>query len=155
MYTFTKEERLCSQKLLDELYHKGSSFLLYPFSVIWLLQEPVAKPVQVVLQVPKRRFKHAVDRNYIRRRMREIYRLHKSELLYPFLKSDQTLLLGISYIGKELPEYAFMDSKLKEVFKKLVKEIALKQEGEPSWCVSLRTFSCFSSSYTNICYRPY
>ncbi|MEY3437046.1 MAG: hypothetical protein RL335_1502, partial [Bacteroidota bacterium] len=36
MYTFTKEERLCSQKLLDELYHKGSSFLLYPFSVIWL-----------------------------------------------------------------------------------------------------------------------
>jgi len=130
MYTFTKEERLCSQKLLDELYHKGSSFLLYPFSVIWLPHEPGAKPAQVVLQVPKRRFKHAVDRNFIRRRMREIYRLHKSEWLYPFLKSDQTLLLGISYIGKELPEFAFMESKLKEVFKKLVKEIALKQEGE-------------------------
>lgn len=129
MYTFTKEERLCNQKLLDKLYHKGSSFLLYPFSVVWLPNERLAQPAQVVLQVPKRKFKHAVDRNYIRRRMREVYRLHKSELLYPFLKPDQTLLLGIAFVGKELPEFPFLEAKLKEVFKKIVKEIEVKQEG--------------------------
>lgn len=121
MYTFKKEERLCSKKLLDKLYHSGSSFLLYPFRLTWLVTEvlPADVPAQVVISVSKRKFKRAVDRNLIKRRSREIYRLNKAELLYSFL--EKPLLLGISYIGNEIADYPFMEKKLSQALLKLKK----------------------------------
>ncbi|HEX8378266.1 MAG TPA: ribonuclease P protein component [Pedobacter sp.] len=126
MYTFRKEERLCSKKLLDELFHKGSSFLVYPFRVVSLPQAlTVDTPSQVVIAVSKRKFKRAVDRNLIKRRVREAYRLNKEELLYSFLKENQLqLLISIHYIGKEIPEYQFVDKKLKQAIKKLTESYA-------------------------------
>lgn len=123
MYSFSKEERLCSVKLIDKLFHSGSSFLLYPFRIIWL-QEPLPglSPVQVLISVPKKKFKRAVDRNLIKRRIREIYRLQKSEQLYPFLNENSaTIILGINYIGKEIGNYAFMEKKLDAAILKLKK----------------------------------
>jgi ribonuclease P protein component len=122
MYTFKKEERLCSKKLLEKLFHNGSSFLLYPFRIVWLpssLSDPML-PVQVVINVPKRRFKHATDRNLIKRRVREVYRLHKGELLYPFLiERESQIILSINYIGKEISEYPLIEKKLKASLEKL------------------------------------
>ncbi|MFM6976000.1 MAG: ribonuclease P protein component [Sphingobacteriaceae bacterium] len=123
MYTFKKEERLCSQKLLDKLFHNGSSFLLHPFRVIWLkADEPQAVAAQVVIQVAKRRFKRAVDRNLIKRRIREVYRLHKASMLYSYLPAGQTLLLGINYVGQDIPDYHKLEEKLKKALKNLEKE---------------------------------
>ena len=124
MYSFTKEERLCSIKLIDELYHNGSSFLLYPYRVVWLTTEslPADKPVQVLISVPKKKFKHAVDRNLIKRRIREIYRLQKSEHLYPFINEQSAgMLIAINYIGNEIGEYAFMEKKFTAAITKLKK----------------------------------
>jgi ribonuclease P protein component len=120
MYTFKKEERLCSKKLLEELFHNGSSFLLYPFRITWLTKifDPDI-PVQVVINVSKRRFKHATDRNLIKRRTREAYRLYKGELLYPFLKErNRQVLLSINYIGKEISGYPLIDKKLRAALEK-------------------------------------
>ena len=121
MYTFKKEERLCSKKLLDKLYHNGSSFLLYPFRLTWLATDelPSDVPAQVVISVPKRKFKRAVDRNLLKRRTREAYRTNKGEHLYSFLQKP--ILLGISYIGKEITDHSFMEKKLKQAFSKLKK----------------------------------
>jgi ribonuclease P protein component len=126
MYTFRKEERLCSKKLLDKLFHNGSSFLVYPFRVVSLTQAlTVDTPSQVVIAVSKRKFKRAVDRNLIKRRVREAYRLNKEELLYSFLKENQLqLLISIHYIGKDIPEYQFIDKKLKQAIKKLTESYA-------------------------------
>ena len=119
MYTFNKEERLCNKRLLNKLFHDGSSFILYPFRVVFL-KEKLSVPfgAQVVIHVPKRNFKRAVDRNILKRRIREIYRLHKSDLLYSFL-SHQQVLLGIGYIGKEVADYNLLDKKLAAAFEKL------------------------------------
>ena len=127
MYTFKKEERLCSKKLLEKLFHNGSSFLLYPYRIVWLAEKlPAEVPVQVVISVPKRRFKKAVDRNLIKRRIREIYRLNKAEFLYSyFTGSEKQLLLAIHYVGKDIPEYAFMDKKLKLAIEQL-RKLSLK-----------------------------
>lgn len=122
MYTFIKEERLCNKKLLEKLFRDGSSFLLYPFRIVWLSQsrETANVPAQVVIGVPKRRFKRAVDRNLLKRRIREVYRLNKSEYLYSFLQEPPAeLLLGIHYIGKEIEEYAFIEKKLKLALQQL------------------------------------
>jgi ribonuclease P protein component len=118
MYTFRKEERLCNKRLLEELFHKGSSFLCYPYRVSWRLADAAqAVPVQVVFPVPKKRYKHAVDRNLIRRRMREAYRLHKQQNFYEFLnQANIKLTLSLSYIGKEIEPYQLMEKKMLKLF---------------------------------------
>ncbi len=120
MYTFLKEERLCSKKHLDLLFKNGSSFLFYPFRISYLFVDALLpSPVQVVISVPKKRYKRAVDRNLIKRRIREAYRLNKAQQLYPILASTtKGLLLSIQFVGKEIPEFEFMQQKLKLVFEK-------------------------------------
>lgn len=124
MYTFKKEERLCNKRLIDGLFHNGSSFLCYPFRVSWMLADGGQQfPAQVVFSVSKRRFKRAVDRNAVKRRMREAYRLHKQALLYDVLNSaDKKLVLSISYIGKEISPYEFFEKKMIKLLTQLAGE---------------------------------
>ncbi len=102
IYTFKKEERLCNKKLIDQLYHNGSSFLCYPFKVSWLITTaPQLSPAQVLFSVSKKRYKKAVDRNLIKRRMREAYRLHKEQHIYSMLcDSEKRIVFSIGFIGK-------------------------------------------------------
>ena len=126
MNTFKKEERLCSKKSLDLLFKNGSSFLLYPFRITYLFIDEVHQyPAQVVINVAKKRYKRAVDRNLIKRRTREAYRLQKELLLYAHLANHTTLLLlSLQFIGKEKYEYTFFEKKLGLAFKKLISQIS-------------------------------
>ena len=120
MYTFKKEERLCSKKLIEKLFNSGSSFLVYPFRITWLVSGlPADVPAQVIISVSKRKFKKAVSRNLLKRRMREIYRLNKAAFLYSFV--DDPMVLMISYVGNEINDYHMMEKKLKQAFQKLEK----------------------------------
>jgi len=120
MYTFRKEERLCSRKHLDLLFKNGSSFLLYPFRISYIFVDfPAEVQVQVVINVPKKRYKRAVDRNLLKRRIREVYRLNKQENLYSKLPADKGLLLfSIQFIGKDKYEFSFIEKKLVAAFKR-------------------------------------
>ena len=126
MYTFKKEERLCNKKLIDELFHNGSSFLCYPFKVSWMYTDAIfGYPVQVLLSVSKKRYKRAVDRNLIKRRMREAYRLHKQQYLYGLLENRQKkILLSLGYIGKEIANYDLIDKKMLKLLLQLNTEIS-------------------------------
>jgi ribonuclease P protein component len=125
MYTFKKEERLCNKKLIDKLFHNGSSFLCYPFKASWLLVDaPAQFPVQILFSVSKRRYKHAVDRNLIKRRMREAYRLNKQKYLYDVLNSsNKKIVLSVGFIGKEIAEYDFAEKKMLKLLTQLCAEI--------------------------------
>ncbi|MGY4384468.1 ribonuclease P protein component [Pedobacter sp. UYP24] len=126
MNTFTKEERLCSKKLLDLLFKNGSSFLLYPFRISYLpIRATHQYPVQVVINVSKKRYKRAVDRNLIKRRIREAYRLQKELQLYTSISVSGTLvLLSIQFVGKQIYDFSFFEKKLALVMKKLVLNIS-------------------------------
>lgn len=124
---FIKEERLCSKKRLSALFQNGSSFLFYPFRVTCLSSPVLTQkmPVQVVIAVPKKRFKSSVDRNLIKRRIKEAYRLNKETHLYPFLNQDhQKIILAINYVGKEIHDFDFIAQKLLGTFKTLSKNLA-------------------------------
>lgn len=120
MYTFRKEERLCSRKHLDLLFKSGSSFLLYPFRVSYLfIDQPADVPAQVVINVPKKRYKRAVDRNLLKRRIREAYRLNKQNQLYLPLPANKGLLLfSIQFVGKDKYAFPFIEKKLIATFKR-------------------------------------
>ncbi|AIM36047.1 ribonuclease P protein component [Sphingobacterium sp. SG20118] len=127
--TFKKEERLCSVKLIDTLFHKGSSFVCYPYRVVFyspkddnhLVLENTAS--QVIISVSKRRFKRAVDRNLMKRRMRECFRLQKNVGLTPFLQQHHLpLLFTIQYVGKGKLAYDFLYSHMEKALIKLKNE---------------------------------
>ena len=126
MYTFKKEERLCNKKLIDTLFHNGSSFLCYPFKASWLFVDgPQQFPVQILFSVSKKRFKRAVDRNLIKRRIREVYRLNKQQYLYDQLNSsDKKIVLSLGYIGKEIAPTDFIEKKMLKFLTQLCTEIA-------------------------------
>lgn len=127
MNTFKKEERLCSKKLIEELLQNGSSFLLYPLKVVWLvkpLTEPSPFPAQLVISVAKKRFRKANKRNRVKRLIRETYRINKEDLLYQFLKEHNLILsLMFSYVGNDIFTFADLERKLKLCLNRLVKEI--------------------------------
>ena len=126
MYTFKKEERLCNKKLIEQLYHNGSSFLCYPYKVTWLITESVETfPAKVVFSVPKKRFKHSVDRNQIKRRMREAYRLNKQATLYSFLlEQNKSIALSLGYVAKDIIPFDVAQKKMIKLLGQLCVEIA-------------------------------
>jgi ribonuclease P protein component len=124
IYSFQKEERLCSKKLLTVLFNNGSSFLLYPFRVTWVYSLSLNQdfPVQLLTAVPKKRFKSSVDRNAIKRKIKEAYRLNKGQYLYPRLQNNK-ILLSLNYVGNQIHEFDYIQKKLLATFILLLKKL--------------------------------
>lgn len=123
-YYFKKEERLCSIKLIEELYRQGSSFSFYPFRIVFqsIIEQEV--PVQIVISVPKKKFKLAVDRNRIKRQIREIYRHSKEDFFYPQLQEKGIKLqLLLIYTGNEIITTSKLQKKLNLALERLLNRL--------------------------------
>ena len=89
-FTFSRAEKLKQKRLFDQLFRGAQKKLHHPVLAIWQVCElPEPVPAQVGFSVPKKHFKKAVQRNQVKRRLREAYRLNNSSLHHQ-LNSNQT-----------------------------------------------------------------
>lgn len=108
--TFSKEERIVSKKQIDRLFagHGSHSKAAFPLRAVYVVEECGSgrAPVQVLVSVPKRKFRHAVDRNRVKRQIREAYRLNK-ELLTAAVPAGKALSLAFVWLAdRHLPSAA-------------------------------------------------
>lgn len=124
-FTFRKEERLCSQKTIELLFAQGQSFVKYPFRVIYLEQPDHTFPVpaQVLMSVSKKRFKRANRRNWIRRRMKEAYRLNKDAFYQWLVKKESGMALAFIYLPTEMLSFAEIEKGIIQSLRKLCETI--------------------------------
>ncbi|MBO7140294.1 MAG: ribonuclease P protein component [Prevotella sp.] len=101
-FQFKKSERIVSQKQIDELFTGVGSHTraAFPLRVVYIIKvrEDDRPPAQLLISVPKRRFRHAVDRNRVKRQLREAYRTNK-HLLLPAIPSDQTVSIAFIWLS--------------------------------------------------------
>lgn len=114
-YSFSKQEKLTGKKKIEELFKKGSSFYLGDFQVRHLLSADVG-PHQILISVPKRTFKRAVDRNLLKRRIREAYRLNKQLVQ---TEGDGTLFIAFVYLSKEILTFDNIQAQLIKCLERL------------------------------------
>lgn len=120
-FSFHKDERLCSKKIIDKLFTEGKSIFVFPVKIVYLETAiPGNYPVQAAFSVGKRNFKKAVHRNLIKRRMWEVYRLNKSNL-YDKIGEKQVAVFFI-FTGKTIPEFRQIEASVIKGMKKLLSE---------------------------------
>jgi len=133
LFSFRKDEILRKKKLIDRLFAEGYTFYIYPFKIFWLaLPLDTPNPAQILITVGKRSFKHAVDRNRVKRQIREVYRLHKYELYDDLLKDKKHCILGIIYTTNIHLPTEELEVKIKAVLKRLFSELNKKLNNSSS-----------------------
>jgi ribonuclease P protein component len=119
--TFPKSERLSWKRHIDRLFKEGKSFVSFPLRVIYLpvKKESVSVAVSVLVSVPKRKLRHAADRNFVKRRIRESYRLRKEDVVCPLAGKDGMLLLAFLYQYTQKSSFAVIDAAMKKALASL------------------------------------
>jgi len=115
--TYNKNEKLKSQKAIEQLFADGQAISAYPLRLIYLKNEDALK---VGVSVSKRNFKKAVDRIRVKRLLREAYRLNKTLLIEDKIEPYTLMIL---YISKELPDFKGIDAKMKVLLSKFKDQI--------------------------------
>lgn len=117
-FTYNKEEKLKSRKLIKQLFEHGQSVSVFPLRLVYLRTDHDGEYLlKTGVSVSKRNFKLAVDRNRIKRLMREVYRLNK-HLLYQNVQNKYIIMF--IYLGRKEIDYFKLDAKMKHVMKQFL-----------------------------------
>lgn len=123
-FTLGKQERLKSRKLLEQLFREGSTLFIHPIKTYYSFKNiPDGITLQAGFGVSSRVFKKAVDRNRIKRLMREAYRLQKNSLQQALTISGKQLAIFFLYTGKDIPAFDLVKEKMNLLLKNLEKNV--------------------------------
>jgi ribonuclease P protein component len=128
---FGKKYKLCSKKIIDKLFREGNSIYHHPFTIIYTFEKlPIENVLfQIVISVSKKKFKKAVDRNNIKRLIRESFRKNKyilENLSTLKLNKNKQLALFLNYSFNKKLKYKDINQKTIKLLTKLAAEIEKK-----------------------------
>lgn len=135
LYTLPKTERLYLRESIGELFAKGKSFTAFPYRVVYLVtplegeeQENKSQNERqgrcaIMAVAPKKRFKHAVDRNHVKRLTREAYRLQKLPLIEKLEASGKQMEVAFIYVDNKFITFDETYKTLGRAIAKLTKYI--------------------------------
>jgi len=123
-FTFPKKEHLCGEIRLGKLYAEGKAFIVYPLRVVYKISENQDNvPVKVLVSVPKKRFKHAVDRNRIKRLMRESYRLSKVPFIDIVVSKSVSVQIAFNYVANLETDFATLKRKMEKALLQIAEKL--------------------------------
>ena len=125
MPNFPKREHIVSTRLIEWLFGSGStSMAAYPLRAVFCMVErsQTNVPVQVLISVPKKRFKHAVDRNRVKRQIREAYRQRKQPLV-DAIPANQSLLVCFVWISDRLAPSAMVAERIGKLLTRITEKL--------------------------------
>jgi ribonuclease P protein component len=113
-----KNEKVKSKKIVEALFSSKVQSFEYPFKIFSLFADDAQSSPQILISIPKRNFKKAVDRNRLRRQIREIYRINKK-----LIKPPAPLAIAIILVSKEKIEFPMLQKKLIGILSRLKKTV--------------------------------
>ncbi|MCP4439242.1 MAG: ribonuclease P protein component [Aureispira sp.] len=129
LYPFPKTERLKSRKRIGQLFKQKQTIGAYPLRVFWIeVEEDMETVTQAAFSVPKRKFKRAVERNRIRRKIIEAYRLQKGELCQYLEQKDKKIAIVWLYVATDPPTYATVEKSMKKLLNRLKQAIETNEK---------------------------
>lgn len=122
---FGKEARLKSKKRIEKLFKNGQSFGMYPLRAVWdpVEQNPENCPIQIGVSVAKKKFPHAVDRNRLRRQVREAFRIHQGLIG----TGRRPVVLMVLYTATEALPFSVIEAAMVRLLKKMSKMLSTDQ----------------------------
>jgi ribonuclease P protein component len=124
-FTLPKTERLYLRDAVDRLFSSGRGFIVYPYRVVYRTlsaEEAAADPmgrVAIMTIAPKKKFRHAVDRNHVKRLTREAYRLNKLPLVEAVAARGEKLHVAFVYLDNKFLSFEETEERMKQIIKRL------------------------------------
>ncbi len=124
LFSYQSKEKLKSRKLMDQLFTVGKSVSVFPLKAFYNeVDIDLDFPVKLGVGVSSRNFKKAVDRNRIKRLLRETYRLNKQPLLEFASSKNKKIIVFILFVEKTLPQLEVLQNKLPLLIDKLINQL--------------------------------
>lgn len=122
-HSFKKGERLSSRKAITSLFQSGRVLVSHPVRIIYQLSKDGDYPAVMAVSIPKRIFKRAVDRNQLKRRIREIYRLYKPHFYSRLEQAGIKIQLVIQYQQSEIEEFNLLENGIRKGLEKIITDL--------------------------------
>lgn len=112
-FSFSKNEKLCGEIRIGKLFSEGKAFIVFPLRVVFLKSdEHSGTSVKVMISVPKKKIRKAVDRNRIKRLIREAYRINKPAFVSEIKEKDLHLHIAFTYVSDKESDFSHINEKI-------------------------------------------
>ena len=123
MHSFNKLERLSSKAAIKKLFEEGEAIAAYSFILLWKENTDKYSITQTLISVPKRNISLATQRNLIKRRVNEAFRVNKEKLYAKLEKSNKQINIAIIYQKKEIQTYKIIEQKINLLLNRLIDDL--------------------------------